>query len=372
VLARYLEVDKRAIINNLEAIQKEVDVPVMAVVKGNAYGHGAVEVSAALADAGVEWFGVEFLDEGVQIRQSGIEARILCFTGPVDRDDCRKFIKYDITPAVYNLNAATMLNDIAAQEDIMFKVHLKFDTGMRRFGFTYDELDGVIDRLKAFEHLEYEGAFTHFAAAFAKKPDYTLSQLERFNKCLDKLGAGGIKVRVRHAANSVAAMDFPQARLDMVRVGGALFGTAMFKNKSVKLKKAALLKAILIDVRDISKGAYIGYGRTYRTPKPMRIGVIPFGYFEGLKVQRRNYAFRFLDLLRILYHDIMDYLKPVPIVFKDGRPLRILGRIGLQLAVVDLSNVDARPGDEVSVAIDPVYLDDTVPRIYKYNKKRGE
>ena len=366
MLARYLEVDKHAIVDNLKAIQREVDVPVMAVVKGNAYGHGAVEVSAALADTGVEWFGVEFMDEGVRLRESGIEGRILCFTGPVDKDDCRVFIEYDITPAIYNLDAAAMLNDVAGEEDIMFKVHLKFDTGMGRFGFTYDELDGVIDRLKTFEHLEYEGAFTHFAAAFVKKPDYTLLQLECFNKCLAKLETGGIKVQIRHAANSVAAMDFPQARLDMVRVGGALFGTAMFKNRSVKLKKAALLKAILMDVRDMPKGAYIGYGCTYRTSKPMRIGVIPFGYFEGLKVQRSNYAFHFLDLLRILYHDIMDYLRPVPIVFKDGRPLRILGRIGLQLAVVDLSGVDAHPGDEVSVAIDPIYLDDTVPRVYKY------
>lgn len=364
MLKRYLEVDRQAVVHNLEAIREEVGVPIMAVVKGNAYGHGAGEMAKTLAAAGVPWFGVEFIQEGIELRQLGIEQRILCLTGPIDEEDCRAFIDYNITPTVYDLDMAAVLDDLAAQRDIMLKVHLKFDTGMGRFGFVYNELDDVIERLKQFEHLEYEGAFTHFAAAFAQKPDYTLKQLAEFRRCLDKLECGGIHIALRHAANSVAAMDFPQTRLNMVRIGGALFGTAMFKNKAVRLQKASQLKATIMDIRQLSKGAYIGYGRTYRTPRPMRVGVIPLGYFEGLKVQRRNYAFHFVDLLRNLYHETMDYIRPVPLVFKNGQPLRILGRIGLQLTAVDLSGVDAKIGDEVTVAIDPIYLDASVPRIY--------
>ncbi|MCG0274944.1 MAG: alanine racemase [Thermosediminibacteraceae bacterium] len=353
---KYMEVNLCALRKNYETIRREVGVPVMAVVKGDAYGHGAREVALALQEAGVEWFGVEFLEEAVELREAGIKGRILCLTGPVTREDCEIFIEKDVTPTIYNLDGADLLDKTAARKGVSCRVHLKFDTGLGRFGFLYEDLDRVVDVLKSFSHLIYEGAYTHFAEAFAKKPDYTLYQLSVFQRVLDKLEQSGIKVAIRHAANSVAAMDFPEARLDMVRIGSALFGITMFKNPSVKLERVARLKVRIIDVKNLPRGSYIGYGRTYRTTRDTVIGIIPVGYFEGLKVQRRNYAFTVVGLLRNIYHEIKEFLNPVPLVFMDGRPLRILGRIGMQLTAVDLTGTGAVIGDEVTVAIDPVYF----------------
>jgi len=361
---RYLQVSRRAIAANYKAICDEVKVPVLAVIKGNAYGHGAVEVAKVLASAGALWFGVEFLEEAIELRKNSIGQKILCLTGPITLNDCQAFIEYDVIPSVYNTEAAMMLNSAAVEANKVIKVHLKFDTGMGRFGFTSENIYNAISDLKSLTNLEYEGAFTHFAAAFDAKPDYTLHQLAEFQKCLTALEDAGINVRIRHAANSVGAMDFPQARMDMVRVGGALFGTSMFKNKHVRLEKVALLRAQLLEVRNVPKGAYIGYGHAYRASVSMKIGVIPLGYFEGLKVKRVNYAFHFSDLLRALYHDVLDYFRPQPVVFKESKPLDIVGRIGLQLSAVNVSGLDVKPGDEVNVAIDPIYLDASIPRVY--------
>ncbi|TYP56717.1 alanine racemase [Thermosediminibacter litoriperuensis] len=353
---KYMEVDLRALRRNYETIRREAGVPVMAVVKGDAYGHGAKEVALTLQEAGVKWFGVEFLEEAVELREAGIEGRVLCFTGPVTREDCEIFIEKDVTPTIYNLDRADLLNKTAARRGVSCRVHLKFDTGMGRFGFLYEDLDRVIDGLRSFSHLIYEGAYTHFAEAFAKRPDYTLYQLSVFQRILGRLEQSGINVAIRHAANSVAAMDFPEARLDMVRVGSALYGATMFKNPSVRLERVARLKVRIIDVKSLPRGSYIGYGRSYRTTGDMVIGILPVGYFEGLKVQRRNNTFTVVGLLRNIYHEIRDFLNPVPLVFMDGRPLRILGRIGLQLTAVDLTGTGAGVGDEVTVAIDPVYF----------------
>ncbi|KXG78564.1 Alanine racemase [Fervidicola ferrireducens] len=352
---RYMEVNLSAIKRNYDKIRREVKVPVMAVVKGDAYGHGLEEVALTLQQAGAEWFGVEFLKEAIELRRAGVRGRILCFTAPICREDCEKFMEYDITPTVYNLDSAELLNKAAFEKGTLCRVHLKFDTGMGRFGFGLENLDEILVKLKNYTNLVYEGAYTHFSDAFARKSDYTLRQLSCFEKVIGNLKKAGINVTLRHAASSVAAMDFPKARMDMVRVGGALFGVTMFKNKSVELEKASCVKVRIFEIRHLVRGSYIGYGRTYRASKDMLVGIIPVGYYEGLKVQRRNYTYSVSGLIRNIYHDVKDFLRPQPVVFINGRPLKVLGRIGMQLTAVDLTGVKAKVGDEVTVNIDPIY-----------------
>jgi len=365
-----MEINLSAIKRNYEKVRQEVNVPVMAVVKGNAYGHGMGEVALALQKAGAEWFGVEFVEEGIALRKAGIGGRILCFTSPISREECEEFLEYDITPTIYSIESAELLNKVACQRETNCRVHLKFDTGMGRFGFRLEDLDSALAKLKNYKNFIYEGAYTHFSDAFAKSGDYTLQQLSRFQKIIERLEEEGIRVSLRHAASSVAAMDFPETRLDMVRIGGALFGVAMFKNREVKLEKASRVKARLLEIRHLARGSYIGYGRTYKTPRDMRIGIIPVGYCEGLKVQRRNYTYSILGLVRNIYQEIKDFLNPPPVAFIDGRPLRVLGRIGMQLTVVDLTGIDAKIGDEVIVAIDPIYYKGE-EKVYLADEDRG-
>ncbi len=284
----WAEVDLNAIHANYHIFKDRIspNCRCMAVVKANAYGHGAVRVARELADA--DFFGVSNLDEALELRQNGIETPILIFayTPP---EHAATLAAYDITQAVLDANYADALEQAAAKAGVTVSVHLKIDTGMSRIGFfcqdeTLTPLEAIA-RTCSLPHLRADGIFTHFAVADDPQSDTTTRlQFKRFADLLDALKARGITFPLRHCCASAAALRFPEMHLDMVRIGISLYGASAFADLShpVPLRPAMTLKSVIAQIKTVSAGTPVSYGHTFICKRETKLATLPIGYADGL------------------------------------------------------------------------------------------
>lgn len=287
----WAEIDLAAVRHNYETICHHLSpgCRCMAVVKADAYGHGAPEVAAELASAGADFFGVSNLNEALQLRESGISAPILIFTYTPPEHAATLAIN-NITQAVLDGDYANRLEQAAAAAGVTVRVHIKLDTGMTRVGFfCQDESNLPIDeivRVCSLPHLEAEGVLTHFAVADEQQGDtVTHRQFCRFTKTLDALKARGITFKLRHCCNSAAALRFPEMHLDMVRAGIGLYGASPSPetNGTVLLRPTMILKTVIAQIKTVPAATAISYGHTFTCERPMTIATIPIGYADGLR-----------------------------------------------------------------------------------------
>jgi len=280
----WAEVDLSAIKHNIEEARNVVGerVRIMAVVKANAYGHGATRVAKAASEAGASCFGVALPEEGAYLRKSGITEPILILA-ETTLSAIPMVFDHNLTATVFTLRAARALSEEAVRRKGIVKVHIKVDTGMNRIGLPPDKTATFIRELKEMPGLEPEGIFTHFSEADNLESDYTNYQLNRFKDLIEELDKDGICPPVRHAANSAAMYLHRDSHFDMVRVGVSLYGLhpAVATKGKVNLKPALSLKAKLSFVKNIACGEGISYGRTYKTVCDTLIGTVPAGYGDG-------------------------------------------------------------------------------------------
>jgi alanine racemase len=339
------EIDLNAISHNVLELRR-ITSPgsrLMAVVKANGYGHGAVEVALAALKNGAASLGVARMDEGLHLRRAGITAPILIL-GYTPPEHSTTLVAHHLTQTVYTFEAAESLSDAAARLQTRAKVHIKVDTGMGRLGLLPDSprismlgkhLPGnaqrVIESISRLPHIETEGIFTHFAAADSLDKTYTLQQLERFLEFLDKLKVHGLEFPLRHAANSAALIDLPETHLDMVRPGISLYGffpSAEVNRERISLTPAMMLKTRVIYVKMVPAGFHISYGLTYQTENPTVIATVSAGYADGLS---RLLSSRGQMLVR-------------------GSRAGIVGRICMDLTLLDVGHIpDVCIGDEVVI-----------------------
>jgi len=302
----WIEISLGRIIHNLDFIRGKmpVNVPVIAVVKADAYGHGAIPVTRALHQSGVETFAVASLDEALELREIlPLSTEILVFGG-VEEGRENLYRESNIT--------ASHFDELPLPEGV--KVHLKVDTGMGRLGIRWDRLPG--DFVK--ENGNVTGVYSHFSSADSS-PEYTRRQLERFNNA-----TGSFPVR-RHISNS-AGLRFPEANLDAVRPGLALYGIAPCPELD-GLKPALRWKARILAVKDLPKGSPVGYSRTFTTTRPSRIGILPVGYADG-------------------YNRLLSGKGSVRLGTGDCVP--VLGIVSMDLVSIDLTGYPGvKKGDEV-------------------------
>jgi alanine racemase len=325
-------VDLGALKSNFVAIQahlrreRPTATPgVVAVVKANAYGHGAGQVGRALEDAGADLLACADIEEGAALRAAGVRADILIF-GALSVSDLDGLFDCRLTPTISSPGAARAVQAAAARHKQRLRYHLKIDTGMNRLGFRFDNLRRSLPELLRSPNLDLEAVFTHFATA--DDPASTLfdEQRRRFDQVLADLKALGARPRFVHAANSAAVVRDPRVWFDRVRPGLLLYGIVPPPLQStIALAPVMTLSSRVTAVKGMRTGEVTGYGARFTATKPTTIAIVPAGYADGLDLRL---AGRGAVLIR-------------------GRRAPIIGSVCMDMIMIDVTGLDASPGDEV-------------------------
>jgi alanine racemase len=301
----------------------------MAVVKADAYGHGAIECARALESIGADWFGVGLIEEGIALREAGITRPILCLGG-FWSGHAADLIKYDLTTALFCLDSAAELDARARAAGRTIRFHLKIDTGMGRLGVPLAGLPEFIRALTKFDRIKLDGLMTHFAAADDAETGYTASQIGLFKNAVEILRELGFDPTWRHLANSAGIHAYPQSHGNLARAGAALYGLARdvfaHRPEPFSLHPVMSLHSRIIMLKTVPSGTSLGYGRSHTTTRESRIATVPIGYADGLKRAHSNNG-------RVIVRGLF-----APIV----------GRVSMDLMIIDATDIpDAAVGDEV-------------------------
>lgn len=301
----------------------------MGIMKSNAYGHGASMVAGRLQEAGADYFGVAFLDEALELRQSGITKPILIL-GHTQAEFLPELIENDITQTVTGPEAALEYSKAAGALGKRLKCHLKIDSGMTRFGFWGKEREERLVSAATDPNLDVEGIFTHFAVSDIYGDDFTRKQFSDFTElCGSVERKAGKAFKIKHCANSGAMINYPWSYLDMVRPGLALYGCYPGKETGgLELLPAMSFKTRISQIKEAFKGDTVSYGRTWRCGDKARIAVLSVGYADG-----------FFRLLSNKTH-----------VLIKGKKAPIIGNVCMDLVMADITDIpEARPNDEVLI-----------------------
>ncbi|MEW6663147.1 MAG: alanine racemase [Bacillota bacterium] len=328
----WAEISLEAICCNTREVRRitRPEAKVMAIVKANGYGHGALEVSKAVLRNGADCLGVARLGEALDLRRQGIDASILVlgFTPP---QEVAEAIRDDVTLAAYTEEQVVHISRTAVQHGKTAVVHIKVDTGMGRIGFLPGKQAAeTIAKLARLSRIQLEGIFTHFATADEADKFYANLQAERFLDFLSTLSKMGVTFPVRHAANSAALIDLPETHLDMVRPGIILYGLYPSPEvaRKIKLQPAMRVKAMVAHVKEVERGASISYGRTFIAKERTVIATLPLGYADGYSRLLSNKG-------EVLLH---------------GRRAPVVGRVCMDQTMVDITKIPGvAPGDTAVV-----------------------
>lgn len=361
-MQNYLSVNKADLEYNAKNICDYVKTPVIGVVKCNGYGCGIENAVNAWISAGVTMIAASESDEIEQIINMGLSGTdIMLLTPCSDKSAVEHMAKNGVIFTVTNVETAKLLIDVCVPLSITPRAHVKIDTGMGRFGTRYDDID-AIKRIYSIEGIDYCGIFSHFAASFEQNYDKTKMQLDRFLSVTDELKKSGIDVGLRHIANSSAALCYEQTRLDAVRIGSALVGR-LIKKPPIDLKRIGVFYAQAVDEITLKKGDTSGYAMIYKAKRDMKCAVIEIGMHHGFGVSGMSDNFRFVDLLRDIYHAITGFKKPLFVTDKNGARHKVVGRIGNQFTLVENDDGSIKSGDTVSADMNVLYIDADVERV---------
>ncbi len=324
----WAEIDLEAVAHNVRTIRSILspDVELLAVVKANAYGLGAVPVSRAVLAAGATRLGVANLAEAAELRQAGIAAPILVL-GYIPNSEAARVLDLRVAPTVASAGLADALDRTCRSRRTQIPVHIKVDTGMGRFGLLPGEVEPLLRSFGSSGNLRFEGIFSHFATADSPDKSSALRQLKQFNALLNTLKASGFEFACVHMANSAATLALPQAQFDMVRCGLALIGhnPGESSRRSAPLRPALALKSRVARVRKLPAGSGVGYGHVFTTSRPTDIALAPIGYAEGL---RRAVTDRGRVLIR-------------------GQKAPLVGGVSMGYVTVNADGIGAEVDDEV-------------------------
>ena len=317
--------------HNLKLVKRSAGrSSVFGVLKADAYGHGAPAVARTLERSGIDGFCVALLEEAVELREAGIGVPILVMGG-YNGQAWGEVIARGVTPVIYDVAQAEGLARevrLAQSRAAPVGVHFKIDTGMGRLGCELGEMPKVLERLRAISEIRIEGLMTHFAGADDETIGPVSLQLERFQEATKAAKLLGISPEIRHAANSAALFRCREARLDWVRPGIALFGVAPRFGEKIDLRPVMSIRTEIVALRRIAKGDALGYGWTWRAPRPSIIATIPMGYADGLSRHLSNRG----------------------AVLVAGKRAPIVGTVSMDLTMIDVTeHPSAAIRDEVTV-----------------------
>lgn len=328
----YAEIDLDAVVFNMESMRRNIapETGMIGVVKADGYGHGAVPIAYAI-DPYVAGYAVATVDEALILRNHGIEKPILIL-GVTHKSRYEDLLEGDIRPAVFTMEQACPLSDLAVSKGTRAKIHLALDTGMSRIGLEADE--GGADlaaQIAALAGIEVEGLFTHFAKADEADKAAARRQMEDYCHFVKLLEERGVEIPVKHCSNSAGIIDLPEANMDLVRAGISIYGmypSDEVDQGQVALKPAMALKSFITYIKPLKAGRAVSYGGTFVAERPMRVATIPVGYGDGYP---RNLSGKGYVLIR-------------------GKKAPILGRVCMDQFMVDVTGIpDASVEDEVTL-----------------------
>ena len=327
----WAEIDLDNLAHNIREVRKNTKEGslVTAVVKAEAYGHGAIKSAETFLDNGADRLAVATLSEAIELRKSNISIPILIL-GYTPKNQYPLVVKWDIIQTIFDYESAKTLSEEAIKLGKDATIHIKIDSGMGRIGFLpNDKAIGEIIKISKLPNLNMEGIFTHFATADEKDKSYTKVQYNRFMEIIEKLEKEGVHIPIKHVSNSAAIIDFKEYNLDMVRGGIMIYGlwpSDEVNKEKIDLKPAMTLKAKISNVKKVPKGTGISYGQIFVTEKESKIATIPIGYADGFT----------------------RLLAPKGEVFVKGRRVPIVGRICMDQCMIDVTGIDdIVVGDEV-------------------------
>ena len=317
--------------NNVAQICELTNKPVMAVVKADAYGHGLINSSQAALLGGAQWLGVALLSEAIEIRKAGITAPLLAWLTPPGAD-FESAIKKDIDLSISSIQQLQEIYAASLRVGLIARVHLKVDTGMSRSGALdeFPELVSELNRLTSANEIELVGTWSHFACADEPAHPLNAEQIKRFNSALEYMNDENLNPGIRHIANSSAIIGLPEAKFDLVRAGLIIYGLSPTNIPPINLslKPAMELRARLLLVKEIPPGATVGYGATVQVTKETKIGIVTFGYADGLPRSTDGSAY-------FLHNNL---------------PAHLIGRVSMDQCAIDLGiDSSAKAGDEVLI-----------------------
>lgn len=351
----WVEIDLDALAHNIGEVRARIAAGerILLVVKADAYGHGAVEVSRAAVTAGVDMLGVATLQEGIELRQAGIASPVLILSPPME-SETRDVIEYDLACSVPSLGIARALSRVCVDRGKTGSVHVEVDTGMGRSGVGLEEALPFVTAVGKLPSLSLDGVYTHFPAS-DDDVAFTRGQVSEFTRLLERLDRKGIAVPLRHAANSAALLGVAEslaAPLNMVRPGIMVYGLTPSGGSSeeAQLVPVMTFKSRIAQIRELPEGHPISYGMTFRTPRAMRIAVVPVGYGHG-------YSWRLSNTGEVLVR---------------GERAPIVGRVTMDVTLVDIDALpDARVGDEVVLfgqqGVGEITVDEVAARVGTIN-----
>ena len=326
-----LEINLDNLAHNFLEVRRFVKdkIKIMAIVKANSYGHGAVETSKIFIENGADYLGVSILSEGIELRKAKIKGKILLLNyTPVD--NFHKLLEYDLIPSIYNYNDAVALSEIAVNMDKVARIHLNIDTGMTRLGFLPNENTFIeIYKISNLPNIIIDGIYSHFVKPEEMDKTYSREQYNKFIGVVNKLQEMGINIGIRHISSSAAIIDMPEYNLDMVRPGLILYGhyPSNEVNKNIlDLKSTMSLKATISNIKRVPIGTGVSYNHIFVTKRESIIGTLPLGYADGYS---RRYTGK-------------------AVVFVKDRCVPIVGKICMDQMMIDITDIpEVNIGDEV-------------------------
>jgi alanine racemase len=324
----WAEIDTSAVRHNLRAVRsRAAGARVMAVLKANAYGHGAVEMARLLAGEAIDAIGVGDSGEALELRDAGIDAQIL-IVGGIIPGEMPRVVANDIEVNLHTVQMAEELNAEAERQGRRVRVHLKVDTGMGRLGMQPFEAVPFLHNMRRLKALTLVGLCTHFSTPYEDNPAFTTRQIEHFNLAVELAERLGYEGLTLHCSSSLAVWGRDDARFNMVRTGIALWGLLPggAAEWEAELRVALQLKSRILFLKDVPEGTPVGYNRLYYTPAPTRIATLPLGYNDGYRTSLSNRAY----------------------VLVRGIRCPVVGRISMDYTTIDVGHVpEAEVGDEI-------------------------
>jgi alanine racemase len=367
-LTTYAQIDLDALDHNVRALTAHIgpSAQLIAVVKANAYGHGAVPVARAAIASGVARLAVARPDEGIQLRRAGVSAPLLVmgYAIPAEADS---YARYDLTATINTLEGAQAISARAGALGMTATFHVKVDTGMGRYGLLPEEVVPFLNDACRLPHLRLEGIYTHFATSDERDKRFNQQQIEHFSAVVEAVRRAGFEFSLRHAANSGAILDMPASTLDAVRAGIALYGLYPSDevSKSVALQPILSLHSHIGRIRALPAGASVGYGRTWTASHPTTVALIPIGYGDGY---RRSLSNRGLVLIagqrapiigRVSMDQIMADVTGLPGVAQDDPVVLIGEQGGEKLTADEVATLAGTINYEITTGLLP-----RLPRMY--------
>lgn len=327
----WAEIDLNAVAHNIKEAKMKIvtGTKLCAVVKADAYGHGAVPVAKAALSAGADFLAVALLQEAIELRDADIDAPILIL-GALQEEYAEETVAYGVSQALFTLASAKALSAAAVKLGKKAKVHLAIETGMNRIGILPEHAGEFAAQVMALPGIEIEGVFSHFAMADAKDKAYCREQYAKFQNALFQIRAQGIEIPIKHISNSATISEAPEMQLDMVRQGITLYG--LWPSEEVErcldYQPVMKLKAKVAYIKQIETGETVGYGRTFKAERATKVATLPLGYADGISRLLSNKGY----------------------VLIKGQKAPIVGRICMDQFMVDVTDIEKVDiGDEALV-----------------------